>query len=330
VNNTAVTGNVDAWSIGTIADVVARNKRGGNPEWEYTGPGPALERIEDCPQYVETRRRGIRDVFPVPEGRSYPEQREVCAVIAASLMAFQPHERACLTACATDPSMARRRATQAVSHREATGPELLVSRYPVHDGVTKAVVPPSAVSEAAALRHVSEAMGRNATTMKFFLEKLVLSARRSRTSARSVIVAATLVEAYGIANVAAMLRTRSIDQQIDAMLRLASSIAQSIGIINFKYCTAAQLVSCISFCQAALSRNPDPLLSNLQTADLWCASSEAVEVFILMSLQRGSVLSSDIQADVDTCNSTRAASGFRAGLTAEVCEAVETISGIEQ
>lgn len=296
IRSMELTGNTDAWCMGCIADSVAKGHPCGIPKREYVGARADHTAIVSNPAYQETAV-GIRSIHTVSVEDPHVTERAACATIAACLLTLRPTLRAGMDACATN---ATREYADLSTRPHPVKPDprmcLADTHPPGGGGAVVITVPMPSIQEASALHRAAAA---NKAKAKYFFERLLRTASTTKVSARTVVVAMALMEVYGTwedsmmmgPKVNAMLRFAATREQV---MSPAAALTSSVG--------GGAFAACVAMVQKAMQTNPDPLLSALPTADLWCVSLTGVATFLRRSLARGSVIVEDLQAEVNACN----------------------------
>ncbi len=307
IRELVVTGNTDAWCVGVIADAIARQMSGGIPDRAYVDAKADHEAILNNPAYSETESVGLRTPASVKLGSPNAPQREECAVMAACLLTLRPTARCDLTETARNPSRQYCRMLSSSYPLEEPTPTFLVDIHPPGGStptVTTTVPVPSLQEAAAYARAVDDAPTTTRQNRSYFLERLIHEGVTMKATARAVIVAMALTEAYGTWGSRDDNDSLGIGSRATSTLRLAVAMVQTLSpteAFSRAFCSGMFPI-CALFVQKALETDPRPLLSAFPTADLWCTSHTGIATFLKRSLSRGSVVVDDLQAEVTACN----------------------------
>lgn len=299
-----LTGNTDAWCMGRIADSLAKGHLYGIPKRDYIDPKTDHTAIVSDPAYQETSV-GIRSIHTVSLADPHVMERSECATIAACLLTLRPTLRVAMDACASDAVRQYADLSTRPHPAKVDPPVCLADTHTPGGGAVVLTVPMPSRQEASALYKaaVDSNKARRASTTGacYFLERLLREAVQMKVSARTVIVAMALTEVYGTWGSGDVQDSMLLGPRVNAMLRFAAAREQIMSPAKTGTNRGA-FPACVSLVQRALETNPDPLLSALPTADLWCVSLTGVATFLRRSLSRGSVIVEDIQAEVNACN----------------------------
>lgn len=328
IRSLELTGNTDAWCMGRIADSVAKGYPYGIPKRKYVGARADHTAIVSDPAYQETAV-GIRSIHTVSLEDPCVTERAACATIAACLLTLRPTLRVGMDMCATN---AAREYADLSTRAHPVKPDSRMCLADTHppggggDGDVVITVPMPSLQEASALHRAATANANAKAKVNagYFFERLLRTATKTKVSARTVIVAMALMEVYGTWENSTVM----MGAKVNAMLRFAATREQVMfptGVLMSSVGGSA-FAACVSMVQKAMQTNPDPLLSALPTADLWCVSLTGVATFLRRSLMRGSVIVEDLQAEVNACNLGQATAFSGVSQDPGIKKAIQAIS----